>query len=63
MRRGSETVPTRLTEGQERSSTHVIDHQKVQAAERAMNNERVPPGYRNSVRQYLSQWSSVWNKR
>ena len=23
------------------------------AAERAMNNERVPPGYRNSVRQYF----------
>ena len=50
-----ETVPTRLTEGQERSSTPTLSVPEgyKRAAERAMNNERVPPGYRNSVRQYF----------
>ena len=50
-----ETLPSRLTEGQETStapSLNVPEGYK-DAAERAMNNERVPPGYRNSVREYF----------
>ena len=50
-----ESLPSRLTEGSETSSQPLLDVPDGyrDAAERAMENERVPPGYRNSVRQYF----------
>ena len=50
-----ESLPSRLTEGSESSSRPLLDVPDGyrDAAERAMENERVPPGYRNSVRQYF----------
>jgi hypothetical protein len=48
-------LPSRLTEGQEQASRPLLDVPDGyrDAAERAMENERVPPGYRNSVREYF----------
>jgi hypothetical protein len=50
-----ETFSSRLTEADEQATTPLLDVPDGyrDAAERAMENERVPPGYRAAVREYF----------
>ena len=50
-----EMLPSRLTQGDETATRPLLDVPDGyrDAAERAIENERVPPGYRNSVKEYF----------